>query len=76
MRNAFKNDIARKEYLHNYYLKNKEKAAVKNKEWREANKDLKKESDKAYYENNKEKVAKNKHDWYVRNKHIFAEHRR
>jgi hypothetical protein len=44
-----------------------------NKEWRENNKEKKKEIDKIYRENNKEKIRENKKIYYENNKEKFRE---
>ena len=57
-----------KEYNRAWYLKNKEKTAIRKKDWKKRNKEKVKLSHKKYYLKNKEKIAIRKKDWKKRNK--------
>lgn len=54
----------RKEYLHQWYLKNREKKLEQNKKWCEGNKEKREEYLKNYYQENKEEILSKQSDYH------------
>jgi len=68
----YKKPENRKEYVKEWYEKNKDRIKEKSKEYREKNKDRIKERDKEYRENNKEYIK----EYKIKNKEHFKEYQK
>jgi 5-methylcytosine-specific restriction endonuclease McrA len=60
-------------YMHEYYLKNKDRMDSANREWAIKNSEKNKEYHKKYYQDNKEKIYKNNLEWKRKNREKYLE---